>query len=88
VHRYSPGLVKLVFNGKINRGKVFDLALPLDLIAEGYRAMDAPRNKSALAHGCDKVRRIHDEHGENSPFECGGPSAEPDGRRRSQQRFD
>jgi threonine dehydrogenase-like Zn-dependent dehydrogenase len=29
-----------VWNGKINPGKVFDLTLPLDQVAEGYRAMD------------------------------------------------
>jgi hypothetical protein len=30
-------------NGKINPGKVFDLTLPLDQVAEGYRAMDERR---------------------------------------------
>ena len=34
---------ELVFNGTINPGKVFDLALPLDRVAEGYRAMDERR---------------------------------------------
>ena len=28
---------------KINPGKVFDLTLPLDQVAEGYRAMDERR---------------------------------------------
>jgi len=28
---------------KINPGKVFDLTLPLDQVAEGYRAMDQRR---------------------------------------------
>jgi threonine dehydrogenase-like Zn-dependent dehydrogenase len=43
VRRYLPELIKLVFDGKINPGKVFDLALPLDQVAEGYRAMDERR---------------------------------------------
>src|SRR5207245_7078336 len=38
VRRYLPELIKLVLNGKINPGKVFDLTLPLDQVAEGYRA--------------------------------------------------
>jgi threonine dehydrogenase-like Zn-dependent dehydrogenase len=43
VRRYLPELIKLVFDGKINPGKVFDLTLPLDQVAEGYRAMDERR---------------------------------------------
>ena len=43
VRRYLPELVKLVLSGKINPGKVFDLTLPLDHVAEGYRAMDERR---------------------------------------------
>ena len=43
VRRYLPGLIELVLNGKINPGKVFDLMLPLDQVAEGYRAMDQRR---------------------------------------------
>ena len=34
-----PELIDLVWNRKINPGKVFDLTLPLDQVAEGYRAM-------------------------------------------------
>jgi len=40
VRRYLPQLIDLVWNRKINPGKVFDLILPLDQVAEGYRAMD------------------------------------------------
>jgi len=40
VRRYLPKLIDLVLSGKINPGKVFDLELPLDQVAEGYRAMD------------------------------------------------
>src|SRR6266540_2702235 len=43
VRRFLPELIKLVWDGKINPGKVFDLTLPLDQVAEGYRAMDERR---------------------------------------------
>ena len=43
VRRYLPKLIDLVYNGKINPGKVFDLTLPLENVAEGYRAMDERR---------------------------------------------
>jgi threonine dehydrogenase-like Zn-dependent dehydrogenase len=43
VRRYLPNLIDLVLNGKINPGKVFDLTLPLDQVADGYRAMDERR---------------------------------------------
>jgi threonine dehydrogenase-like Zn-dependent dehydrogenase len=43
VRRFLPQLIDLVWNGKINPGKVFDLTLPLDQVAEAYRAMDERR---------------------------------------------
>ena len=43
VRQYLPKLIELVFNGTIKPGKVFDLVLPLDQVAEGYRAMDERR---------------------------------------------
>lgn len=43
VRRYLPKLIDLVLNGRINPGKVFDLTLPLEKVAEGYRAMDERR---------------------------------------------
>lgn len=43
VRRYLPRLIELVLDEKINPGKVFDLTLPLDQVAEGYRAMDERR---------------------------------------------
>jgi len=43
VRRYLPELIDLVLNEKIHPGKVFDLTLPLDQVAEGYRAMDERR---------------------------------------------
>lgn len=48
VRRYLPELIKLVLNRRINPGKVFDLILPLDQVAEGYRAMDERRAIKAL----------------------------------------
>lgn len=48
VRRYLPKLIDLVLNGKINPGKVFDLTLPLEQVAEGYRAMDERRAIKAL----------------------------------------
>src|SRR5438046_2891604 len=48
VRRFLPELIDLVLNGKINPGKVFDLTLPLDQVAEGYRAMDERRAIKAL----------------------------------------
>jgi len=43
VRRFLPQLLDLVWSEKINPGKVFDLILPLDQVAEGYRAMDERR---------------------------------------------
>lgn len=40
VRRFLPELISLVQVRKINPGKVFDLTLPLDQVAEAYRAMD------------------------------------------------
>jgi threonine dehydrogenase-like Zn-dependent dehydrogenase len=48
VRRYLPELIDLVLSRKINPGKVFDLTLPLDRVAEGYRAMDERRAIKAL----------------------------------------
>jgi threonine dehydrogenase-like Zn-dependent dehydrogenase len=43
VRGFLPELIDLVWNRKINPRKVFDLTLPLDQVAEGYRAMDERR---------------------------------------------
>src|SRR5438105_2005116 len=43
VRRFLPELIDMVWNGKINPGKIFDLTLALDQVAEGYRAMDERR---------------------------------------------
>src|SRR2546430_12834082 len=43
VRRVLPNLIDLVWDGEIEPRKVFDLTLPLDQVAEGYRAMDERR---------------------------------------------
>lgn len=48
VRKYLPKLIELVLNGKLDPGKVFDLTLPLDQVAEAYRAMDERRAIKAL----------------------------------------
>jgi threonine dehydrogenase-like Zn-dependent dehydrogenase len=48
VRRFLPELVDLIWNREIDPGKVFDLILPLDQVAEGYRAMDERRAIKAL----------------------------------------
>lgn len=40
VPQYLPDLLKLVWNRDIEPGKVFDMELPLEKVAEGYKAMD------------------------------------------------
>jgi len=48
VRRFLPELIDLIWNRKINPGKVFDMTLPLEQVAEGYRAMDERRAIKAL----------------------------------------
>jgi threonine dehydrogenase-like Zn-dependent dehydrogenase len=43
VRRFLPHLIELICNHEIDPGQVFDLILPLDQAAEGYRAMDERR---------------------------------------------
>ena len=43
VRRYLPHLLDLTLSGAIKPGRVFDSVLPLDEVAEGYRAMDERR---------------------------------------------
>jgi threonine dehydrogenase-like Zn-dependent dehydrogenase len=40
VRRFLSELIELIWDRKINPGKVFDLTLPLEEAADGYRAMD------------------------------------------------
>ncbi|GAA1883183.1 zinc-dependent alcohol dehydrogenase family protein [Asanoa iriomotensis] len=48
VRRFLPDLVDLIVRREIEPGKVFDLDLPLDRAADGYRAMDERRAIKAL----------------------------------------
>src|SRR6266705_912928 len=48
VRRFLPELIDLIWNRTIDPGQVFDLTLPLDQAAEGYRAMDQRRAIKAL----------------------------------------
>lgn len=48
VRRFLPQLIELVWTRTIEPGKVFDLALSLDQVAEGYRAMDERRAVKVL----------------------------------------
>jgi threonine dehydrogenase-like Zn-dependent dehydrogenase len=43
VRRFLPDLIRRIEDHDIDPGKVFDLTLPLDQAAEGYRAMDERR---------------------------------------------
>ena len=43
VRHFLPELIDLIWNRQINPGKVFDLELPLEQAAEGYKAMDERR---------------------------------------------
>jgi threonine dehydrogenase-like Zn-dependent dehydrogenase len=43
VRRFLPELIELICSRTIDTGKVFDLTLPLDQAADGYRAMDERR---------------------------------------------
>ena len=48
VRRFLPELVDLILRRQIDPGRVFDLVLPLDEVAEGYRAMDERRAIKSL----------------------------------------
>jgi threonine dehydrogenase-like Zn-dependent dehydrogenase len=48
VRRFLPELIQLVLDRKIDPGKVFDLTLPLEQAAEGYKAMDERRATKVL----------------------------------------
>ncbi|MFJ3404206.1 zinc-dependent alcohol dehydrogenase family protein [Promicromonospora sp. NPDC090134] len=48
VRRFLPELIQLIWDRKIDPGKVFDRTLPLEDAAEGYRAMDERRATKVL----------------------------------------
>ena len=50
VRKYLPDLLERVLDRRIDPGLVFDLTLPLDEVAEGYRRDGrAPRDQGAAA---------------------------------------
>lgn len=48
VRRFLPELIQLIWDKKIDSGKVFDLTLPLEQAPEGYKAMDERRATKVL----------------------------------------
>lgn len=48
VREYLPELIRLILDGEIDPGAVFDLILPLEKAAEGYQAMDQRRATKVL----------------------------------------
>jgi hypothetical protein len=69
VRRFLPELIELIWNRQIDPGKVFDLSLPLEEAAEGYRAIgrggssppsDTPPEQQActLTHPARPRRRV------------------------------
>jgi threonine dehydrogenase-like Zn-dependent dehydrogenase len=50
VRRFLPEIIDLIWNRQIDPGKVFDLQLPLEQAAAGYRAMDQREAIKVLLH--------------------------------------
>ena len=50
VRQFLPDLMDRIWNRQIHPGKVFDLELPLDQAATGYRAMDTRQAIKVLLH--------------------------------------
>lgn len=50
VRRFLPDLIDRIWTRQIDPGAVFDLELPLDQAAEGYRAMDQRTAIKVLLH--------------------------------------
>lgn len=48
VRRFLPDLIDLIMTKEIDPGQVFDLTLPIEKAAEGYRAMDERRSIKVL----------------------------------------
>src|SRR5206468_969762 len=56
VRRFLPELIQLIWDRRIDPGKVFDLTLPLEQAAEGYKAMDERRATKVLLTLCADKR--------------------------------
>jgi threonine dehydrogenase-like Zn-dependent dehydrogenase len=48
VRRFLPDLIDLIWTRKVDPGKVFDLQLPFDEVADAYKAMDERRSIKVL----------------------------------------
>jgi threonine dehydrogenase-like Zn-dependent dehydrogenase len=48
VRRFLPELIDLIWHRQIDPDKVFDLTLPLEDVAQGYKAMDERRSFKTL----------------------------------------
>lgn len=48
MRRFLPELIDLIWQRRINPGKVFDLTVPLGEAAQAYRAMDERRAIKAM----------------------------------------
>jgi threonine dehydrogenase-like Zn-dependent dehydrogenase len=48
VRRFLPELIDLIWTRQVDPGKVFDLQLPLDKVADAYKAMDERRSIKVL----------------------------------------
>ena len=57
VRRFLPDLIDRIWNRQINPGKVFDLDLPLDQAADGYRAWTNARRSRSCSNP-DPVHRL------------------------------
>jgi threonine dehydrogenase-like Zn-dependent dehydrogenase len=50
VRRFLPELIELIWDRRIDPGRVFDLELPLEQAAAGYEAMDQRQAIKVLLH--------------------------------------
>ena len=71
---YQPELLQAVLNGDINPGKVFDLTIDLDDIAEAYAAMDERRAIKALVKVSDLWEVSTDEVHKSGGATATGPA--------------
>jgi threonine dehydrogenase-like Zn-dependent dehydrogenase len=58
VRRFLPQLIDLIWTRQIDPGTVFDLTLPLDQVAEAYKAMDERRATKVLLQPCHLVGSV------------------------------
>jgi threonine dehydrogenase-like Zn-dependent dehydrogenase len=75
VRRFLPELIELICDRAIDPGRVFDLTLPLDQAAEGYRAMDQRRAVKALLSPCGATRVLSCDFGGDGRIRTRRPPA-------------